>query len=44
MILSDANLQRYGISPSKLSQLLTMDEEVNAFVIFIGSIGDQAER
>jgi von Willebrand factor A domain-containing protein 8 len=44
IVLSDANLERYGIPPKKLSEILSMDDEVNAFVIFIGSLGDQAQR
>ena len=44
IMLSDANLQRYGIRPSRLADALTSDEEVKAFAIFIGSLGDQAER
>nr|XP_039272426.1 von Willebrand factor A domain-containing protein 8-like isoform X1 [Styela clava] len=44
IILSDANLDRYGIRPTRFTEALTRDEEVNAFAIFIGSLGDQAER
>ncbi|XP_070538007.1 von Willebrand factor A domain-containing protein 8-like [Ptychodera flava] len=44
IVLSDANFDRYGISPSKFAQILTADEKVNAFSIFIGSLGDQAQR
>ncbi|KAK4880988.1 hypothetical protein RN001_004307 [Aquatica leii] len=44
VILSDANLQRYGISPVKLSKALTSSDKVNAYAVFIGSLGDQAER
>ena len=44
IVLSDANLQRYGIPPSMLTDVLNSDEEVNSFVIFIGSLGDQADR
>ncbi|KAF2893198.1 hypothetical protein ILUMI_12979 [Ignelater luminosus] len=44
VILSDANLQRYGIHPSKLATILTSSNKVNAYVVFIGSLGDQAER
>ena len=44
IVLSDANLARYGISPKHLSDALTADEDVNAYVIFIGSLGDQANR
>lgn len=44
VVLSDANLQRYGIPPSELSKILTSSEKVNAYVVFIGSLGDQAQR
>ncbi|GFS38586.1 von Willebrand factor A domain-containing protein 8 [Nephila pilipes] len=42
IIMSDANFDRYGISPRSFSKLLTSDPKVNAFAIFIGSLGDQA--
>ncbi|XP_064638932.1 von Willebrand factor A domain-containing protein 8-like [Lineus longissimus] len=44
IILSDANFDRYGIPPKKFAEILTSDEEVNAYAIFIGSLGDQATR
>lgn len=44
IILSDANFDRYGIRPQTFAKLLTENEEVNAFAIFIGSLGDQAVR
>ncbi|EHB13051.1 hypothetical protein GW7_03251 [Heterocephalus glaber] len=44
IVLSDANLSRYGIHPSKFAQILTSNPQVNAFAIFIGSLGDQAAR
>lgn len=44
IVLSDANLERYGIRPDRFAQALTSDPQVNAFAIFIGSLGDQAER
>ncbi|XP_044576312.1 von Willebrand factor A domain-containing protein 8 [Cotesia glomerata] len=44
VVFSDANLERYGIPPQRLGQLLTSCPEVNAYVIFIGSLGDQATR
>ena len=43
-MLSDANLDRYGIAPSRLANILTMNDDVNSYVIFIGSLGDQAHR
>jgi hypothetical protein len=44
IVLSDANFDRYGIPPKRFSEILTSDEEVNAYAIFIGSLGDQATR
>ncbi|RVE58198.1 hypothetical protein OJAV_G00206850 [Oryzias javanicus] len=44
VVLSDANLERYGIQPERFARVLTSDPQVNAFAIFIGSLGDQAER
>lgn len=44
IVLSDANLDRYGIRPKHLTEVLTMDEDVNAYIIFIGSLGNQAQR
>ena len=44
IILSDANLQRYGISASQFADAMTSDDDVNTFAIFIGSLGDQADR
>ena len=44
IVLSDANLDRYGIRPKKLAEILSMNDDVNAYVIFIGSLGDQAQR
>ncbi|XP_075344945.1 von Willebrand factor A domain-containing protein 8 isoform X1 [Mycteria americana] len=44
IVLSDANLERYGIQPSRFAQVLTTNAQVNAFAVFIGSLGDQADR
>ncbi|KAG5321336.1 VWA8 protein, partial [Acromyrmex heyeri] len=44
VVLSDANLDRYGISPERFAKLLTSNPDVNAYAIFIGSLGDQATR
>lgn len=44
IVLSDANLERYGISPDLFARTLTSNPQVHAFAIFIGSLGDQAER
>ena len=43
LILSDANLDIYGVSARQLSQALSLNEDVNAFIIFIGSLGSQAD-
>lgn len=45
IVLSDANLSRYNISPSELSTVLTAKEpKVQAYAIFIGSRGSQAQK
>lgn len=44
VILSDANLERYGIPPKRFAMTLTEEPKVNAYAIFIGSLGDQATR
>jgi len=45
IILSDANFDRYGISPTNFAKILTKKSDVvNAYAIFIGSSGDQADR
>jgi len=44
LILSDANLDQYNIKPSDLAKALKSDERVNAYIIFIGTIRDQAEK
>ena len=42
VVLSDANFERYGIRPELFTKILTSNSDVNAFAIFIGSLGDQA--
>ena len=44
MILSDANLDQYNIKPADLAKALMADERVNAYILFIGSIRDQAAK
>ena len=44
IVLSDANFDRYGIPPARFGEILRSNEDVNAFAIFIGSLGDQALR
>jgi von Willebrand factor A domain-containing protein 8 len=44
VVLSDANLQRYSIPPKKLTQMLMKQEpKVHAYMIFIGSLGEEAK-
>lgn len=43
IVLSDANLRRYGIRPETLGKILSMDPRVTASVIFIGTLGEEAE-
>ncbi|XP_055616057.1 von Willebrand factor A domain-containing protein 8 [Toxorhynchites rutilus septentrionalis] len=44
VVLSDANLSRYGISPRNLNDILQKQSpKVQAYVIFIGSLGDEAQ-
>ena len=43
-LLSDANLEQYGIGSGDLMRLLNQDKRVRVFILFIGSIGDQAVR
>jgi von Willebrand factor A domain-containing protein 8 len=44
LVLSDANIHQYNISPELLASSLQSDSKVNAFIVFIGSISQQAER
>jgi len=44
ILLSDANLEQYDISPADLQALLNLDERVNVFILFIGTMGEQAMR
>lgn len=44
VVLSDANLERYGIPPGNFAKILASNSDVNAYAIFIGSLGDQAIR
>ncbi|CAG8694960.1 23310_t:CDS:10, partial [Gigaspora rosea] len=43
IVLSDANIQQYKINPENIAKALKEDERVNSFIIFIGSLQDQAE-
>ncbi|CAJ0583659.1 unnamed protein product, partial [Mesorhabditis spiculigera] len=44
VLVSDANLDRYGIRPKDLVNVMGRDSSVNSFVILIGSLGEQAAR
>ncbi|XP_013780958.2 von Willebrand factor A domain-containing protein 8-like isoform X1 [Limulus polyphemus] len=44
VVLSDANLERYGIPPRAFANVMTSDPQVNVYAVFIGSLGDQAHR
>lgn len=43
-LLSDANLERYGIQPSELARVLTSEPRVHAHAVFLSSLGGAAER
>jgi len=43
IVLSDANFDRYGLSPRSFSKImLDTNPNVNVFCIFIGTLGNQA--
>lgn len=44
IVLSDANFSRYYIDPIKYGKLMTSDPHIKVFAIFIGSLGDEANR
>ena len=44
IVLTDANLDRYGIPIKTLRDSLDLDKSVNTCVVAIGSLGDQAQR
>jgi hypothetical protein len=44
VLLSDANLDQYNISAEDLSGLINADPRVHVFILFIGTLGDQAEK
>lgn len=44
VVLSDANLQRYSIPVKKLTEMITRKEpKVQGFIVFLGSLGEEAE-
>uniref|UniRef100_A0A2P2I882 von Willebrand factor A domain-containing protein 8-like n=1 Tax=Hirondellea gigas TaxID=1518452 RepID=A0A2P2I882_9CRUS len=44
VLLSDANLDRYGISPNRLAVAMTAQRDVQCYAVFIGSLGNQAKK
>ncbi|KAJ2992906.1 hypothetical protein HDV02_002756 [Globomyces sp. JEL0801] len=44
IVLSDANLKRYGIGAEEFSNVIEFDSRVSTTVLFIGSIGDEAVK
>lgn len=44
IVISDANFSRYNIDPEHFGSLMSSDSNVNVFAVFIGSLGDQANR
>ena len=44
IILSDVNFSQYRIDPKTFGALMTSDPSVSVFAVFVGSLGDQAER
>ena len=43
-VLSDANLERYGIRPAAFADALTSNPKVHAHACFLASLGGAAER
>jgi MoxR-like ATPase len=43
LLISDANLNRYNVSPKEFGKELTKDPAVNAFALFIASFDGEAE-
>ena len=41
IIVSDANMRRYGIAPHHLASSLTIDARVNAYIVFIATLQDE---
>ncbi|KAJ3359065.1 hypothetical protein GGF32_009678 [Allomyces javanicus] len=44
VVLSDANLRRYGIQASTIARALETDKNVHAAMIMIGTLGDEATQ
>jgi hypothetical protein len=43
-VISDANLEQYGIRPSTLARIIKSDDRVDMYCIFIASLGPQAKQ
>lgn len=43
IMISDANIKQYGINPDDLLGILNKNPTAASFIIFIGSLGDQAK-
>jgi hypothetical protein len=44
ILLSDANIQQYGIQSERLASIIQSSKNTHVYIIFLGSIQDQAER
>ena len=44
VVISDANLRRYGLAPRELGARLLASDRVHAVALFIASFGEEAER
>ena len=44
LVISDANLERYRIEPSEVSDILRSRKDVHTHLILIGSLGEEANR
>ncbi|KAJ1562302.1 hypothetical protein HK405_013651 [Cladochytrium tenue] len=44
LVLSDANIAQYNLSPASIAKELKGHDKVNAFMVFIGSLQDQADQ
>jgi hypothetical protein len=44
VLLSDANLDQYKISPLYISEILSSNSKIYAAVVFIGTIENQAAK
>lgn len=41
IVVSDANLRRYGISPAQLATAMNADDRANVYTIFIAQLQDE---